>query len=201
MVAAAVTVQRRGLVATDAINDRRARRPVELSGYGLFEDGTTFPFTVQDLSYGGCKIDTKMALVPGARLRISISGLGRAVEAGVRWSRDGQAGLRFDPDEASETKAAPRRRLRERPELVATVLLRRFGRCKYQARLFDLTCMGCKVEFIERPRVGEVAWVTLDGLSSIEVSVRWVEGHYGGLEFARPIHPAVYDMLCIRLLK
>jgi hypothetical protein len=42
-------------------------------------------------------------------------------------------------------------------------------------------------------------WAKLDGFDSIEATVRWVDGFYGGLEFVRPIYPSVFDLLLARL--
>lgn len=77
--------------------------------------------------------------------------------------------------------------------------LRRRGRHSYVANLFDLTPKGCRVDFIETPKNGEKVWAKLDAFDSIEATVKWVDGFYGGLEFARPIYPAVFDMLLERL--
>jgi hypothetical protein len=65
--------------------------------------------------------------------------------------------------------------------------------------LHDLTVAGCKVEFVERPRPGDVFWVKWDGLEAIEATVAWVEGFCGGLKFARPLYPAVFETLVSRL--
>jgi hypothetical protein len=59
--------------------------------------------------------------------------------------------------------------------------------------------MGCRIEFIERARPGEMLWVKFEGLDSLEAAVRWADGFYGGVEFARPIYPAVFELLLARL--
>jgi hypothetical protein len=61
--------------------------------------------------------------------------------------------------------------------------------------VFDLSPRGCKIEFIERPAVGERVWVKFDGLEAVEGMVRWVAGHVGGVEFQRPLHDAVFKRL------
>src|SRR5438874_531353 len=98
---------------------------------------------------------------PGLRLKVSILGLGSALDAEVRWYRDGHAGLHFDPEERAQDPQVPRKE--ERVELAAELSLRRFGRANYKARLFDLAPTGCKVEFVERPLVDELLWVKFDG--------------------------------------
>jgi hypothetical protein len=42
-------------------------------------------------------------------------------------------------------------------------------------------------------------WVKLDGLESIEAIVCWVEESRLGLMFKAPLHPAVFDMLLVRM--
>ncbi|WP_458389094.1 PilZ domain-containing protein [Sphingomonas sp. F9_3S_D5_B_2] len=180
-----------------AASDRQPRRAVQLSGFGALDDGTTFGVTVLDLSYDGCKVQTSLALMPGIKLKVSMLGLGSALDATVRWYRDGRAGLEFKAEEAAQTAHAPRQE--ERVELAGHLSLRRLGRQHYQARLFDLTSTGCKVEFVERPKEGEVLWAKFDGLEPMEATVRWVDGYYGGLEFVRPIYAAVFDLLLRKL--
>lgn len=177
--------------------DREPRREVALDGYAALDDGTTFGVCATNLSYGGCEVETELALLPGLRLKISMLGLGNAVGATVRWCRNGRAGLEFD--RAEPGAAARTRRKDERLPVAAEVSLRRSGSHHYRVRLFDLTPSGCKVEFVERPRAGETLWIRFVALDSIEARVRWVEGFVGGLEFTTPIHPAVFDMLLVKL--
>jgi hypothetical protein len=176
---------------------RQPRREVDLSGYAALDNGTTFRISVLDLSYDGCKVQTELALLPGLRLKLSILGLGGALEAVVRWSRGRKAGLKFSSRDIPQ--AANKRREHERFAVTANASLRRVGRDAYQARIFDFTTSGCKVEFIERPKIGELLWVKFSGLDSIEAKVRWVDNFYGGLEFVRPIYPAVFELLLARL--
>jgi hypothetical protein len=176
---------------------RQPRRQVALNGFGVLDDGTTFAISVVDLSYDGCKVATDLALIPGLILKVSILGARGAIPAVVRWYREGRAGLKFSPED--EPAAAQTPRGYERIELTAKLSLRRTGRQQYLAHLFDIAPTGCKVEFIERPRRDESLWVKFDGLDGIEATVRWVDGFYGGLEFVRPIYPAVFDLLLARL--
>lgn len=180
-----------------AIRERDPRRQVELSGFAALANGTTFQVAVLDLSYDGCKIATAVALAPGTRLKVSITGLGGALAASVRWCRDGRAGLQFNADEVAKKAQVPRGETRL--NITAALSLRRAGRASYGARMFDCAPTGCKVEFVERPKVDEVLWVKFDKMDAIEAKVRWVDGYYGGLEFIRPIYPAVFQMLLVRL--
>lgn len=181
----------------DPVSDREPRWAVELKGYGLLDDGTTFGVSVVNLSYDGCQVETELALLPGAKFRFSVLGFGGATEATVRWYKDGRAGLKFSFDNILQKAETPRKH--QRLEVSAELSLRRMGRQRYQGRLFDLTPTGCKVEFVERPRPGEMLWVKFVDLESIEATVRWVDGFYGGLEFVNPIHPAIFEFLLARL--
>lgn len=172
---------------------RPLRRKVELKGVGLLSDGTCFSFSVIDMSYDGCSIEAEIALFPGVKFQMSVLGFRGAVNAMVRWHRDGRSGIEFCAEQSPHREQTPR--AHERRKIAGSASLRRMGRKEYQTRLFDLTPNGCKVEFIERPRPGELLWVKLNGLSNLEAAVRWVDGFYGGVEFVRPLHEAIFDSL------
>lgn len=180
---------------SDPQTEREDRRPVKLWATILMEGANSIPVTLLDMTYDGCKVRTPEVLQVGDRLKLSIPNLG-ILKAEVRWYGDDRAGLRFIHSEGDDGAAD---RKQERVELSTTVSLRRMGRTHYEARVFDLSPTGCRVEFVERPRPGEQLWAKFEGLDSIEATVRWIDGFYGGLEFAKPIHPAVFDMLEKRL--
>ena len=94
-----------------------------------------------------------------------------------------------NPNQAQEPRRA------KRMALEAEVGIRRAGVRPFRVRVFDLTRHGCKMEFVERPAVNERVWVKFDGLDSLEGKVRWIDGHIGGVEFARPLYPAVFEKL------
>ena len=175
---------------------RDARRQVTLEAYALLEDGSTFGVTVVDLSYDGCKVESAVALEIGAKIKLSVVGLG-ALDARVRWSSEGFAGLSFKPDTVVEADLRPR--TCDRIALTADLALRRAGRQHYRANVFDLSPSGCKVEFVEKPKVGERLWAKFDGLEALEAEVCWVEGFHGGVRFITPIYPAVFDLLLASL--
>jgi hypothetical protein len=86
----------------------------------------------------------------------------------------------------------------DRVPLTAEVGIRRSGLNAFRVRVFDASPQGCKIEFIERPAVGERVWVKFDGLEALSATVRWVEGHIGGVHFERPLYGAVFRRLsCI----
>ncbi|MEO7365355.1 MAG: hypothetical protein ABIW03_03460 [Sphingomicrobium sp.] len=45
----------------------------------------------------------------------------------------------------------------------------------------------------------EIVWVKFEGLKSLEAVVSWIDGFAAGLEFQRPVHPAVFEVLLQRL--
>lgn len=79
------------------------------------------------------------------------------------------------------------------------VQLRRSGQNNYVVNVFDISREGCRIEFVERPRLDETVWVKFQGLEALEATVCWVEGFSAGAEFVRPIHPAVFDLLVERV--
>lgn len=83
-------------------------------------------------------------------------------------------------------------------KLTAEVGIRRSGAHPFRVQVFDASCAGCGIEFIERPAVGELVWVKFDGLEALEGTVRWIEGHVGGVLFSHPIHGSVFEQLVAR---
>ena len=81
----------------------------------------------------------------------------------------------------------------------AEVVLKRTGNPKFRVKIHDVSTHGCRVEFIDRPRLDEKVWLKFDGLEALSANVCWVEGPDAGVEFERPIHPAVFDLLLKRL--
>jgi hypothetical protein len=83
----------------------------------------------------------------------------------------------------------------ERVPFTVEATIRRSGVHGFRVHVFDLSPVGCKIEFVERPSVGERVWVKFDRLEALEASVRWVDGHIGGVHFQRPLHAAVFQKL------
>nr|NUR37128.1 hypothetical protein [Sphingomonas sp.] len=77
----------------------------------------------------------------------------------------------------------------------AEVAVRRSGTHAFRVHIFDASPEGCRIEFVERPSVGERIWVKFDGLDALEATVCWVEGHIGGVHFSRPLHEAIFQRL------
>ena len=176
--------------------DRELRRLVTLPGFALLEDGSTFSITLVDLSYDGCKIDSPIALLPGVELKLSVLGLG-ALDAQVRWSSGKKVGLTFGVNTQTAAPETPRKHCRQ--SLNAEVLLRGPSRPNYRTRVFDLSPTGCKIDFVERPKIGDKLWIKLEGLDALEGDVRWLDDFIGGVQFRREIHPAVFELHLARL--
>jgi len=180
----------------DAFPNRPERRPVGLSGDALLADGTKVEVSLVDLSYEGCKIRTSSALDPGDRLNLLVFDRG-LIEAEVRWVEGDMAGLAFTAYEAPTRPHWPRRS--ERVAVSADVTLRKPGQPNYRVRVLDASPEGCKLEFIERPREGDRIWVKFDGLETLEAEVCWVEDFVMGANFAKSLHPAVFDLLVTKI--
>ena len=82
-----------------------------------------------------------------------------------------------------------------RSRSIDDVILRRNGGVHHRVKLHDISPHGCKVDFVERPELDEHVWVKIDQLEALESVVCWIEDWKVGLEFTRPIHPAVFDTL------
>ncbi len=93
----------------------------------------------------------------------------------------------------------PRERRSARTSLRAEVQLRRSGHHHYIVNVYDISPEGCRIEFVDRPRLDETVWVKFEGLDAIESTVCWLKGADAGVEFVRPIYPAVFDSLVRRL--
>ena len=93
----------------------------------------------------------------------------------------------------------PRQRKSARVPLQADVQLRRSGQHHYVVNVFDISIEGCKLEFVERPRLDETVWIKFEGYDAIQSTVCWVEGHTVGVEFERPIYPSIFEMMIERL--
>ena len=83
----------------------------------------------------------------------------------------------------------------ERVALNMSVSLRRPGQLNYRVRIFNVSLHGCRMEFVERPKIDQRLWVRFGGLQALEAEVCWVEGAAVGVNFVQPIHPAMFDRL------
>jgi hypothetical protein len=176
--------------------DRSERRHVSLQALITRRGGKVAEVTLLDLSHDGCGIETPVELSPGEAVTLSVSGRG-SLPTVVRWYRDGHAGLQFEAEEAPPKEQ--KQRSSPRIPVSVDVTLRRVGQRQYQVRVTDLSPEGCKVDLVERPRVGEHMHLKLEGLEVIIGEVCWIEGFVAGLRFEKPIHHSVFDLLVERL--
>ena len=103
-----------------------------------------------------------------------------------------------DPKSFFERAVSPPRKS-ERVEIAAMARLRRRGHHNFTVKAYDLSPEGCKLEFLERPELEETVWVKFDGLELLQARVCWIEDLKVGIEFVRPLHPAVFETLAARL--
>lgn len=80
-----------------------------------------------------------------------------------------------------------------------SVGLRQPGERKYPASIFDVSTKGCRIELTKTMPVDSRVWVELPGLESLSGTVRWTDGWVAGVEFARPLHPAVLELIVSRI--
>lgn len=177
---------------------RGDRRSVEIRGFARLDDGSRIPVVLVNLSYDGCAMETPVPLEPGTPLRLSTR-VGE-LDAEVRWCSGSEAGVHFSmqSDARSHEPPAHVQREVERLPVILNARMKRFGRGGYDVPVSDVSGAGCKVEFADRPDVGETVSIKFDGLDSLEATVRWVAERNCGLDFIHPIHPAILEMLLQR---
>jgi len=95
----------------------------------------------------------------------------------------------------------PQPRQSARVGLAADIVLRRAGHSNYRVQILDISPQGCRAEIIERPQLHEMVWVKFEGLTALAATVCWTRKFEAGLEFERPIHSAVFDMLVSRMMR
>ena len=96
-------------------------------------------------------------------------------------------------------KHEPIQRRAERLPFSAEIELRRRTRSlKYRVTIRDFSPAGASLNLVDRVELGEIIWIKLDGLESIEANVRWTRDFVAGVKFAKPLHPSVFAMLIER---
>jgi hypothetical protein len=112
--------------------------------------------------------------------------------------RAGQRYMRRSQGVANMDGTIERRRWPRLP-LEADVAFRRKRETYYPLSMCDLTPQGCRVASRERLFGGEMVWVRLPSLESMSGRVKWSAEWQSGVEFNRPMHAAVFDMITRRL--
>jgi hypothetical protein len=83
----------------------------------------------------------------------------------------------------------------ERVPLQADIDFRRAGEHRWRVNISDISPQGCRVELPVRVTPDEMIWVTFPGLEAIQGKVCWVQEWTAGVQFDKPLHPAVFDMV------
>jgi hypothetical protein len=76
--------------------------------------------------------------------------------------------------------------------------VKKLGGFGFQLPTRDVSPDGCQVELVEMVDTGERVIVRLPSLEPLGAEVAWVKGANAGLQFQRPLHPAVFDQLIDR---
>ena len=189
-----------GAMPPAAHSQRDPRRAADLPARLMRGTGTVIPVTICDLSYNGCGIRSTEALICGETMPLSVEGRG-TILVKVRWCDGLFAGLEFEPD-AKLAKDEPERveRVSSRVPARVQVHVRKPGGPMWAAEVTDVSPEGCCIGWVSRPRVDDALWVKFDGLEALDARVCWVEGKNAGLQFTRPIHAAVIDLMIARLI-
>lgn len=97
-----------------------------------------------------------------------------------------------------EPKFRDRRRAFRVPTTISAVAKTTRGSA-HNVEIDDLTPDGCAVTAAGHPlQAGVTYGVKLQGLETLASTARWTAGEKAGLEFDRPLHPAVADHLAAR---
>lgn len=91
------------------------------------------------------------------------------------------------------------RRRTERVALDTAIDFRRAKEHRFEVRMQDLSAQGCKVALPERVGRLQTVWITMPGLETLRSDVRWASEWVAGVEFERPMHPAVFDHMAAKL--
>ena len=87
----------------------------------------------------------------------------------------------------------------DRVPIGAEISMRRSFDTRYRVQLLDFSPQGCRIELVERVRVGDRLWISLPGIETVEAITCWVDNFVAGVEFVTPLHPSVFDMLTQRM--
>ena len=83
----------------------------------------------------------------------------------------------------------------ERVPLQADIDFRRTGEHRWRVDLLDFSPQGCRLELPVRVQGDDQIWISLPGLETLQGRICWVEEWVAGVEFDKPLHPAVFEML------
>ena len=83
------------------------------------------------------------------------------------------------------------RRRRGRSPIALTIALRERGRSAMDARLIDISALGCQIDGLIVAQGNTQVWIKLPGLESLTAQRMWGTGNRAGLAFETPLHAAV----------
>lgn len=93
---------------------------------------------------------------------------------------------------AQEDRSGPRTRLAIPGQLRAS------GGRAFQTVINDLSVSGFSASAINRMQPGQICWVTLPGLESLQSEVIWWDNSLVGCAFAELLSPIVHDNIIAR---
>ncbi len=88
---------------------------------------------------------------------------------------------------AQEDRCAPRTRL------TIPAQLRASGGRAFQTVVHDLSISGFSAAAVSRMHPGQLCWITLPGLESLQAEVVWWENSIAGCAFTQLLSPIVHD--------
>lgn len=128
-------------------------------------------------------------------------GLARKVEtATAKLSGTIAAAIR-DSEQPADAPREGERRKCGRFATGAQIHARRIPGVNFEVPLDNVSSGGCRIEMLEVCEVGEDVIARFPELEPLGARVRWTMGATAGLQFTRPIHPAVFGSLLERLLQ
>jgi hypothetical protein len=92
---------------------------------------------------------------------------------------------------AAELELEAERRGHSRSSTSMPAGLREASRTRYAVEVVDVSTHGCRVEISAMFSAGARMWLHLPGLEGWEAKIAWRSESEVGLDFIRPLHPAV----------
>nr|WP_137678248.1 PilZ domain-containing protein [Parerythrobacter lutipelagi] len=89
--------------------------------------------------------------------------------------------------------AAQEDRCSPRTKITIPAQLRASGGRAFQTVVHDLSISGFSASAISRMHLGQVCWITLPGLESLQAEVVWWENSIVGCAFMELLSPIVHD--------
>lgn len=87
----------------------------------------------------------------------------------------------------------------ERVPMQADIDFRRTGEHRWRVNLLDFSPQGCRVEVPVRVKIDDLIWISLPGLEALQGRICLVEEWVAGVEFDKPLHAAVFEMVELRM--